>query len=246
MNYKIDLENKKPAYLQLYEQVKNDIIAKIYPYGTKLPSKRTMCAELNISTVTVEHAYALLCDEGYIEARERSGYIVIFRPGEVYGASSNAESLHTDYHTSVDLPEFPISILQKAMRRVMDKKALILEKSPNEGLLELRQEIRLYLARNKGIHASVEQIIIGSGAEYLYNLIIALLGRNRIYGIEKPSYKKIEQVYRSSGVEICMLPLSKDGIDTSSLLSSKTDILHTTPYRSYPTGVTATASKRHE
>ena len=43
-----------------------------------------------------------------------------------------------------------------------------------------------------------------------------------------------------------MLPLSKDGIDTSSLLSSKTDILHTTPYRSYPTGVTATASKRHE
>ena len=246
MNYKIDLENKKPAYLQLYEQVKNDIINKIYPYGTKLPSKRTMCAELNISTVTVEHAYALLCDEGYIEARERSGYIVIFRPGEVYGASSNAESLHTDYHTSVDLPEFPISILQKAMRRVMDKKALILEKSPNEGLLELRQEIRLYLARNKGIHASVEQIIIGSGAEYLYNLIIALLGRNRIYGIEKPSYKKIEQVYRSSGVEICMLPLSKDGIDTSSLLSSKTDILHTTPYRSYPTGVTATASKRHE
>jgi GntR family transcriptional regulator/MocR family aminotransferase len=128
----------------------------------------------------------------------------------------------------------------------MDKKALILEKSPNEGLLELRQEIRLYLARNKGIHADVEQIIIGSGAEYLYNLIIALLGRNRIYGIEKPSYKKIEQVYRSSGVEICMLPLSKDGIDTSSLLSSKTDILHTTPYRSYPTGVTATASKRHE
>jgi GntR family transcriptional regulator/MocR family aminotransferase len=246
MNYKIDTENKKPAYLQLYEQVKNDIINKIYPYGTKLPSKRTMCAELNISTVTVEHAYALLCDEGYIEARERSGYIVIFRPGEVYGASSNAESLHTDYHTSVDLPEFPISILQKAMRRVMDKKALILEKSPNEGLLELRQEIRLYLARNKGIHASVEQIIIGSGAEYLYNLIIALLGRNRIYGIEKPSYKKIEQVYRSSGVEICMLPLSKDGIDTSSLLSSKTDILHTTPYRSYPTGVTATASKRHE
>ena len=120
MNYKIDTENKKPAYLQLYEQVKNDIISKIYPYGTKLPSKRTVCEELNISTVTVEHAYALLCDEGYIEARERSGYIVIFRPGEVYGASSNAESLHTDYHTSVDLPEFPISILQKAMRRVMD------------------------------------------------------------------------------------------------------------------------------
>ena len=43
-----------------------------------------------------------------------------------------------------------------------------------------------------------------------------------------------------------MLPLSKDGIDSSSLFGSGANILHTTPYRSYPTGVTASASKRHE
>ncbi len=246
MNYKIDTNVKKPAYLQLYEQIKADIIKEIYPYGAKLPSKRTVCAELNISTVTVEHAYALLCDEGYIEARQRRGYIVIFHSGDAYGTTSTEPIIPHLTHTSPVIFEFPISILLKSMRKAMERKAELLEKSPNEGILELREAIRLYLARNKGINASYEQIIIGSGAEYLYNLIIALLGRDKLYGIESPSYKKIEQVYASSGVEIRMLPLGKDGIDTLSLSNTDANILHTTPYRSYPTGVTATASKRHE
>ena len=42
------------------------------------------------------------------------------------------------------------------------------------------------------------------------------------------------------------LPLSADGIDSKALAGTRASILHTTPYRSYPTGVTATASKRHE
>lgn len=42
------------------------------------------------------------------------------------------------------------------------------------------------------------------------------------------------------------LPLSNDGIDSSQLNSTNANVLHTTPYRSFPSGVTATASKRHE
>ncbi len=38
-----------------------------------------MAAEMHVSVITVKHAYELLCDEGYVEARERSGYYVIFR-----------------------------------------------------------------------------------------------------------------------------------------------------------------------
>ena len=42
------------------------------------------------------------------------------------------------------------------------------------------------------------------------------------------------------------MPLSSDGIDSQALQQSRADILHTTPYRSFPTGITASASKRHE
>ncbi|MCR5734349.1 MAG: GntR family transcriptional regulator, partial [Lachnospiraceae bacterium] len=45
MNYRIDKGSKTPAYLQLYRYLRNDIVKGIYPYGDKLPSKRTMAEE---------------------------------------------------------------------------------------------------------------------------------------------------------------------------------------------------------
>jgi GntR family transcriptional regulator/MocR family aminotransferase len=112
--------------------------------------------------------------------------------------------------------------------------------------VELREAIRHYLARNRGIHVKTEQIVVGAGSEYLYGLIVELLGRNRIYAIESPSYKMIEQVYRATEISYDSLPLTNSGIDSKALAETKADVLHTTPYRSYPSGVTATASKRHE
>ena len=79
MKYIIDNAKGIPAYLQLYRQVREDIIKGVYSFNDKLPSKRTIAGEAGVSTVTVEHAYALLCDEGYAQSKERSGYCVIFR-----------------------------------------------------------------------------------------------------------------------------------------------------------------------
>lgn len=248
MKYIIDKE-KRPVYLQIYNLIRDDILNEILPFNSKLPSIRILAEELTISTITVEHAYALLCDEGYIEARERSGYFVIFRAddGFVSAPTSNIirrvqPSNHIETNT-----DFPFSVLAKTMRKVIsDAGEGMLERSPNLGTLELREAIRTYLARNRGILADTEQIIIGSGSEHLYTLLVELLGRERIYAIESPSYKKIEQVYKASDVRLEKLPLTLDGIDSATLKNCSADILHISPYRSYPSGVTATASKRHE
>ncbi len=247
MKYKID-KNNRPVYLQIYKQIKDDIIGGHYPYNTKLPSKRLLADETETSTVTIEHAYALLCDEGYVESRERSGFFVIFRNSDGFALPSAAELYGYRepfaHHAS---PDFPFSVLAKTMRNVIsDLGEAILEKSQNKGCPALRLAIRHYLARNRGIEVEAEQIVIGSGAEYLYGLIIELLGRNRTYGIEYPSYKKIEQVYRASEISCEALRLSSDGIDSAALAHTTASVLHTTPYRSYPTGVSASASKRHE
>lgn len=246
MKYVIDKENR-PVYLQLYKLIRDDIIAENYSYNTKLPSKRSLAEETGVSTITVEHAYELLCDEGYVEARERSGFVVIFRKTDGFAVPGTFHSNEDSYHTSHTYPDFPLSVLSKTMRKVLTEHGdLLMAKSPNCGCIELREAIRHYLARNRGIHVEVEQIIIGSGSEYLYGLIIELLGRNRIYAIESPSYKKIEQVYRASEITYDALPLTNSGINSHALAATKADILHTTPYRSYPSGITATASKLHE
>ena len=199
MKYLIDETKKSPAYLQLYTQVRDDIINGIYPHNSKLPSKRIISSECGISTVTVEHAYALLCDEGYIEPRERSGYFVIFTTDSGFVSPSSKDVSFSDLpmakSSSVD---FPFSVLAKTMRGVIsDLGERILERSPNLGCTELREAIRLYLAQSRGIIADIDQIVIGSGSEYLYTLLIELFGRQLKYAIESPSYKQIEQVCSS-------------------------------------------------
>ena len=249
MKYVIDTSVRTPAYQQLYMQVRADIINGIYPGGSKLPSKRTVALDSGTSIITAEHAYALLCDEGYVEPRERSGFFVIFRADDGFVSAPPQNAARpmpphspTDMHT-----DFPLSVLAKTMRKVIgDTDEGMLARSPNLGTRELREAIRLYLAQNRGILADIEQIVIGSGSEYLYTLLVALLGRDKVYAIESPSYKKIEQVYSASDVKLEKLPLSHDGIDSAALKNATADILHISPYRSYPSGVTATATKRHE
>lgn len=245
MKYVID-KQKRPAYLQIYRQIRDDITSGAFEYNSKLPSKRLLADEVGVSTVTVEHAYELLCDEGYIEPRERSGYFVVFSPNDGFAEVSHvSESLKA--HATSAHSSFSISLLSKTMRKVLaDYNEIILEKPPNVGCAELRTALKQYLARNRGISVEIEQIVIGSGAEYLYRLIVDLLGRDRVYAIESPSYQKIEQVYRAAGVKYELLPLCNDGIDGTALAKTDADVLHTTPYRSFPTGVTASASKRYE
>ena len=249
MKYVIDTDAKSAAYLQLYKMMRDDIVSGVYSYGSRLPSKRVLADELGVSTVTVEHAYALLCDEGYVESRERSGYFVIFRTEDGFAAPTpdGVRKIEPLAFVSASKSEFPFSVLAKTMRAVIsDYGERILEKSPNSGSWELRSAIRDYLKRSRGINAAVEQIVIGSGSEYLYTLIVELLGRERTYAIESPSYKKIEEVYRAAEVKLEKLPLGSDGVESAALAASLASVIHISPYRSFPSGVSASASKRHE
>lgn len=250
MNYVIDEKLGIPAYLQLYHCLRDDIVKGIYPFGSKLPSKRTTCSETGLSIITVEHSYELLIQEGYVESKERSGYFVIFLP--TIGFASFSQTEHVQKASIVDSNHstthaFPFCTMAKAMRKVISACGeSILERSPNLGCYELRKNIALYLARSRGIYASPEQIVIGAGAEYLYSLIPSLLGRDNKFAIESPSYKQIQQVYDTMGINYVKLKLGKDGIESSQLWNCDASVLHVSPYRSYPSGVSASASKKYE
>ncbi len=251
MKYSIDTNSSKSAYLQLYLQLREDVVNNVYKYGTKLPSKRLLAEETGVSVITVEHAYAILCDEGYVEARQRSGYYVIyFQDRERIPVSAdkteNRPLSRASYSHNVKT-DFPFSVLAKTMRKVLsDYGDRILVKSPNHGCSELRQAIAAYLARSNGMQVEPSRIIIGSGAEYLYTLIVQLLGKERVFGLEDPSYEKIRRVYSALGVDCDMLKLGGDGIRSSELEATKATVLHITPFNSYPSNITADASKRNE
>lgn len=247
MNYHLQPGSTKSAYLQLYELLRKDITSGIFPYGAKLPSKRLMAEELGISVITVEHAYNILCDEGYVEARQRSGYYAAYRQGDLLSFPQEAAEPTEKAAPSNSHAPFPFSQLARTMRRVLqDYGQQLLIKSPNHGCSELRTAISAYLRRSCGMDVSPRQIIIGSGAEYLYGLLLQLLGSNRPYALEDPSYPQIRRVYEANGICCRMLKMGSDGILSSELSTTDAGVLHVTPFHSYPSGVTASASKRTE
>ena len=249
MKYNID-KSGKPAYLQIYNQIKQDIITNAYTFKSKIPSKRLLSAEFGVSIITVEHAYDLLIQEGYVESKPKSGYYVIYRKDDFLSQSYDEQERISIDFDKIENPSdqaFPFSVLLKSMRKVMlDYGQNLLNKSHYKGLLSFRKAISSYLKRSVDINTTPEQIVVGAGAEYLYSLILQLLGEDKIYAIENPSYSKIEKVYLANGISLERLDLGANGIKTQQLNCSSAQVLHITPYNSYPSLITASASKRQE
>lgn len=241
---------KDKKYIELYKSIKDRINHGEYKSGTKLPSKRVMASITGYSLITVENAYKMLIDEGYIESRERSGYYIgkaaFFNGTEKENQHKKLNLLCEDV-TSFDSDSFEHSVWSKTVRKVLSEKGMeIFSKSPPDGCAVLRNAIAEYLFRYRGMFAQPSQIVIGSGAESLYESVIRTLGRDKKYGVEKPCYSQITTVYEGLGITPFPLEMGTDGIKSHVLENADIDVLHVTPFHSYPSGVTASAPKRYE
>lgn len=233
-------------YISLYETIRDEIINGVYKCGDKLPSKRVTADKYDVSPITVEHALDLLSEEGYIEPKERSGYFVSYVSGNYFNVSKPS-AFKPAFANHTSQIEFPFGIYAKTCRKVItDYEKEILEVSPSFGNEKLRRVIADYLRRNRHISTDYRNIIIGSGAEYLYGLIVRALGRDKIFGVEDPSYQKITDIYLAENVITKPLKLSSDGIDSKVLWETEANVLHISPYRSFPSLVTASAAKKRE
>lgn len=254
LTYPMNQREDKPKYYYLYSAIKDDILSGNLKKNEKLPSKRSLAEHLGISLITVENAYQMLKDEGYIESRERSGYFVTELKTLGKKADATRELNLLERGKQMDLLEeqkdkelFPESVYFKTVRSVLaEYKTELLDKSPNEGCTILRNAIAKYLLRYRGIFAQPEQIIIGSGAEYLYSTIVRMFGNDKVYGLENPSYHQIQAVYEGMGARCELLNMGKEGVLSTELENTRADILHVTPFHSYPSGVTASVKKRQE
>ena len=260
LTYSFQDKGSDSLYEFLYKSIRDDIISGKLSQGEKLPSKRALADHLNISTITIENAYNQLMAEGYIYSRPKSGYYVspilspmIHSPAEkhTYPADepqSQIQAYSVDFSgNSAAQESFPFVTWTKLMRQTMsDKREQLTLNSPSVGVRELRCAISDYLFQFRGMTADPECIVIGAGTEYLYSLIIQLLGRNKKYAVEDPGYKKIAQIYRANNVDFDYIPLDAHGVDTTALRNSGADVLHISPSHHFPTGIVTPVSRRYE
>lgn len=257
LTYSLDKRGNENLYEYLYRCIKQDILEGRLTPHQKLPSKRVFASSHGISIITVENAYGQLMAEGYIYSKPKSGFYVspidnpitekrqteatpIKNPVDDLPATYNLVSNHT-------APEnFPFSIWAKILRQLLtEQDTKLLTSPPTGGVMELRSAISRHLFNFRGITCEPEQIIIGAGTEYLYSLIVQLLGRDKVYGLENPSSKKIRSIYQAAGVKVVPLSMDEEGIELTPENLAITNIVQISPSHHFPTGIVTSASRRY-
>lgn len=241
--------NNGILYMQIYEYFKNEIINGTYKANTKLPSKRNLAKEYNISLNTVDNAYSKLLEEGFIYSKERQGFFVS-DVGELYVLDSKPihitkeeENIEYDFSYSGVSEEFPYKIFKKISSNIFDNKD-ILEKVDYQGYLPLRTQISEYLDKSRGFKADPSQIVISSGSEYLFQIIFKLISGK--FGIEDPGYSMLSNIMDTNDIKYEFIPVDENGMDLTKLKKSKSDFCVITPAHQFPTGVIMNMQRRVE
>ena len=246
--YTLDRSGASPLYEQLDRALKADILSGARPGGSRLPSGRALAEHLGLSRVTVETAYAQLLAEGYLTSRPRAGYFVEqLTPQELPPRVSEPEAQPPEPETaqSRSAQLFPFSVWARLMRGVLlDRRQELLRPAPDAGLPALRQAVAAELYRQRGVHVSPEQVYIGAGAEYFYNLLIQFFGHGRVYALENPGHRKIARVYQANQVAVRPIGMDADGVIPELLEQSGAEVLHISPSHHYPTGTVTPITRR--
>ena len=266
LTYSFENMDGDSMYEYLYRCIKQDILKKKIKAGEKLPSKRTFAKNLGVSTITVESAYAQLVAEGYLYSLPKRGYYVcgLESPADRAAESRTVpapppaerpvrtpvrRTYWADFvGSSVARDMFPFSVWVKLLRDVTageDETALLTDTSAG-GIRQLRQAIADHLYQFRGMTIDPDQIVVGAGTEYLYSVLIQLLGRDKGYAVEDPGYLRLSKIYEKNDVVTHHIPMDGAGIIPQKLEESGAAILHITPSHHFPTGVVMPVSRRYE
>ncbi len=247
LTYELKKAPGVPLYEALYRCIRADILTGRLQAGEKLPSKRALASHLELSKITVETAYSQLAAEGYVVSREKVGYFVetVEQPVSARTASPKERPRQEkllDFVSNVPA-KFPFSVWSRLQRQVLsDCGGTLLEPMPHQGLWQLRQAIADHLSGFRGMQADPENIIIGAGTDFLYNLAVQLLGTDRVYALEEPGYGKIRSIYEAAGAKTCSAAMDSLGVLPEAL--GDAGVLHFSPSHHFPLGLITPMSRR--
>ena len=255
LNYDLKNGNRRSIYENLYECLKNDIVAGRLAAGDRLLSKREMAKNYGISVKTVVHAYEQLVEEEYIKAKGKRGYYVakIYEhtgkiTWKIAERTSGKEIGIIDFSSDhLQYQKFLFSVWKKVMREVLTEyENELIERTDWKGEPILREAIAKYLERTRGIEVAPEQIIVGTGVESLYNRLFRIFPEESVYAAETPGYRKIPWLYEDARLSWCSEKMDTEGICVEKLRKSNANIVHVSPEHQYPLGIAMSEKRKQE
>src|SRR5689334_18379772 len=188
---------------QIYEALRDQIMARVYGTDGQLPSSRALAGEMGVARSTVTVAYEQLAAEGFIEtrhgARPRVARAVVERgrtrvashaPARKVHLSRFGERLRQDPPRWIEPPrglvanfrygelspsDFPVLAWKKAVTAAMARRPERLAYDDPCGSLRLRTALRGYLWRSRSVRCEVDQIVVVNGSQQGLDICARLL-----------------------------------------------------------------------
>ena len=247
-------------YEEIYDYLKNEIIAGHLKYREKLPSKRNLASHLSVSVNTVDAAYSQLMAEGYLESVPKKGYYVCeidsyFQSGSrtppekmVKQAESTDKSadIKIDFSpNAIDHRIFPYDAFRKIFKATFSEYDRNLLNRPDlQGEPELRKALVELLYRSRGVSCTENQIVIGSGTDQLLQKLELLWGRNKEIILENPVYLKAYMIFEKMGNKVLSVDIDQKGIRIEPLKNHHDAAIYVTPSHQFPLGISMPIDRR--
>ena len=254
---KLDKNAKMPVYLQIYQQLKDQIISGELRPNERLKATRVLSEEYHLSRNTVLSAYQQLESEGFVRSLVGSGFYVEDlpeyrgnRPAEIsaYPEENKQKECTYDFrYGNIEPNVYRSRSFRKALRDAMEElgKRENLQDDDHRGIFGLREAICEHLREVRGMNASPDQIIITSGHHYSISLLQKLIPtQNRTLLIEDPGHRDSRTVFEEEGYRICPIPLDDNGIIVEKILPYQGSVAYVTPSHQFPLGMILPIARR--
>ena len=241
----------RPLRSQIEGQLREAIRAGRLSAGNPLPSSRILAIDLNVSRGVVVEAYSQLVAEGYLETVSGAGTRVAVAAraqGKGAPAAPAGRRLLYDFRPGQpDLTLFPRAAWSAALRHVLrEAPAASLGYGDPRGAPALRESLRAYLGRVRGVVAVPECTIVSAGFAQALGLTCGVLrarGVRRI-ALEALSHPDQRGLIAASCMEVVPIPVDEDGLRVEELVVSGAGAVLVTPAHQFPTGVVLALARR--
>jgi GntR family transcriptional regulator/MocR family aminotransferase len=262
----LDRNSKEPLYMQIYLQLKKEILDGELKEDQVLVGSRGLAKILDVSRNTVDNAYSQLLAEGYITPKKGIGYIVLKVP-EIKGRNRpwipnvsaptkdekrNQQEVLYDLTNSSHTSElFPKNLWKRytlECLQILESEAKLSSYQDKQGELYLRRNLLSYLKRIRGVWCDESQIVITCGIQQSLDYICTMLSYDSsTILIEEPGYNKAVAVFVNNGMNVQTVPVDENGIVVSKLpVIQDVCAVYSTPSHQFPTGVTLPVGRRVE
>jgi len=237
----LDRGSVVPIYRQIYERLREGILAGALPEGTRLPPERSLAERLAVNRSTVVHAYRDLAADGLIDQRVGSGSRVASldaggRPDRASGVpwwvtlppwrvgefpavlGELAASGHGDLIAFVQgvppADPSPLDDLTRSFARAGGDVNLVLTYGDSEGYAPLRDAIATRM-RARGCTVDLRDVLVLTGSTQGITLVAQSLAEpgDEIV-VEAPTYPGALQIFQIAGLRAIPVPVDEDGMRT--------------------------------